>query len=279
MAFDVASVRQNESDDKSYSIFPLGSGAAYAKTGGHFRATNVALLFYISFAYKLTASQEASLEAQGPQGILWDQFDIDAKSDNLEPTKDEMREMMQSLLADRFHLVIHKVIRQDPVFALELTKADETGPQLKPHPADEPCSATSPIKATGSEPAFKAASGGVFPLSCGGVAENLKPSTAGDRRAGGRNIGIGLLANTLSRMGNLDLPVVDRTGLNGNFDFILEWVPRTDSALPVDQPITPDLSGPTFEEALKEQLGLKLVKATGATEVYVLDHVERPTPN
>ena len=80
-------------------------------------------------------------------------------------------------------------------------------------------------------------------------------------------------------MGNLNHPVVDRTGLAGNFDFILEWVPRTDNTSPVDQPITPDLSGPTFKEALKEQLGLKLVKATGTTEVYVLDHVEHPTPN
>lgn len=280
LTFDVASVRQNKSvDGTSESLFPLGAGDAYANTGGRFRATNVALLFYISFAYKLGTSQQASLETQDSKGILWEKFDIDAKSDRSDPSKDDMRQMMQSLLAQRFNLRMHTEMRQGPVFALLLLKPEKTGPQLKPHPANEPCSPTSPAKATGSEPAFQAASHGALPQSCGGVAEYLKPSTAGYRRAGARNVGMGLLANTLPRMGDLGIPVVDKTGLAGTFDFILDWVPRPDIFSPSDQPVAPDTSGPTFEDALQQQLGLKLIKQTASTEVWVLDHVELPTAN
>lgn len=277
IAFDVASVRQNKLvDGKSDSLFPLGPGEAYANTGGRFRATNVALLFYISFAYKLTSSQQDSIEAQGPDSILWENFDIEAKSDRPGVAKDEMRQMMRSLLAERFKLRMHTEMRNEPVFALLLVKPDSTGPQLKPHPANEPCSATSPAKPTGLEPAFQAARG-ALPQSCGGVAEYLKPSTAGYRRAAGRNIGIDLLAKTLFRMGNLRIPLVDRTGLTGSFDFVLDWVPDADISSPTDQAAAPP--GPSFADALKEQLGLKLVKQTANTEVWVLDHVELPTPN
>ena len=278
--FDVASVRQNKSGDgQSGSLFPLGPGDAYAKTSGRFKATNLALLFYISFAYKFTASQQASLETQDPKGILWDKFDIDARSSRPDPSKDDMRQMMQSLLADRFKLRMHMESQNGPVFALILLKRDRTGPQLKPHPADEPCSATSPAKATGLEPAFQAANGGALPQSCGGVAEYLKPSTVGYRRAGGRNVGIDLLAKTLSRMGNLGIPVIDRTALAGTFDFILDWVPSADMSAPIDQEATPNPPGPTFEDALQEQLGLKLTEQTAKTNVWVLDHVELPTAN
>jgi uncharacterized protein (TIGR03435 family) len=65
--------------------------------------------------------------------------------------------------------------------------------------------------------------------------------------------------------------VVDKTGLTGNFDVDLKWTPD-------DQQGTPD-AGPTLFTALEEQLGLKLVPAKGAVEVFVVDHIERPTPN
>jgi uncharacterized protein (TIGR03435 family) len=279
LAFEVASVRPNQSDDDSYSAFPLGRGAQYAVTGGHFRAKNIILLYYISFAYRLTSSQEASLEHDSPRWIVSDRFDIDARSENQSPTKDEMREMMKSLLADRFHLVMHIEMRQEPVFALVLTKPGETGPQLKPHPADEPCSATTLAQPTDSEPAFKPAVGGGFPRSCGGLAQYLKPSIPGCLRAGARNIPIQLLADTLPEMGDLTRPAIDRTGLPGNYDFILEWAPEPNNVSAADQEATLDAPCPKFEEALKEQLGLKIASQTGQVEEYVLDHVEHPTPN
>ena len=70
---------------------------------------------------------------------------------------------------------------------------------------------------------------------------------------------------------NLGRTVVDKTGLTGNFDIDLKWTPD-------DQQGTAD-AGPTLFTALEEQLGLKLVPARGPVDTFVIDHVERPTPN
>jgi uncharacterized protein (TIGR03435 family) len=71
--------------------------------------------------------------------------------------------------------------------------------------------------------------------------------------------------------------MIDHTGLTGTFDFSIEWSPAANSAAPGG--FTPDETGPTFIEALQEQLGLKLESTTGPVEVLVLDHVEEPLPN
>ncbi len=72
----------------------------------------------------------------------------------------------------------------------------------------------------------------------------------------------------------VDRQVIDRTGLMGTFDFTVEWSNLTGA--PADA--LPD-SGVTFLEALREQLGLKLVPQTGPVEVLVIDHVEQPSEN
>ena len=70
----------------------------------------------------------------------------------------------------------------------------------------------------------------------------------------------------------MDRPVLDRTGLTGTFDFSLEWSLAPDPRQPPDA--QPEDSGPTFLEALQEQLGLKLKSAKGPVDVLVIDHVE-----
>jgi uncharacterized protein (TIGR03435 family) len=95
-----------------------------------------------------------------------------------------------------------------------------------------------------------------------------------------------LASNGLSRF--VDRPVVDRTGLEGPFDWILTWtpddLPRRSPGTPPDQPLvvngtTVDPNGPNLFTALQEQLGLRLEPARGPVEVIVIDHVEPPTPN
>lgn len=75
---------------------------------------------------------------------------------------------------------------------------------------------------------------------------------------------------------NLDRPVVDRTGLSGNFDFLVRitvrWRPGSPDA-------EGDESGPTFPEVLSDQLGLKLKPATAPIDKLVIDHIEEPSPN
>ncbi len=71
--------------------------------------------------------------------------------------------------------------------------------------------------------------------------------------------------------GLADRTVIDETGLTGKYDIDLKWTPD-------DQQGTPD-AGPTLFTALEEQLGLKLVPAKGPVDVFVVDHVEKPTEN
>jgi uncharacterized protein (TIGR03435 family) len=81
----------------------------------------------------------------------------------------------------------------------------------------------------------------------------------------------------------LDKPVVDKTGLAGEFDITLKWTPdETQFASmgvhvppPVDNPNAP----PELFTAIQEQLGLKLEVRKAMTKVFVNDHVERPTEN
>jgi uncharacterized protein (TIGR03435 family) len=76
-------------------------------------------------------------------------------------------------------------------------------------------------------------------------------------------------AEVLSRQ--MDLPVVNRTGLDGVFNLKLEWTPQTAQQ-------SPD-AGPTIYTAIQEQLGLRLRAEKTPIDVLVIDHVERPAEN
>jgi len=86
-----------------------------------------------------------------------------------------------------------------------------------------------------------------------------------------------LIGSWLGAAGPLSRPVLDQTGLSGTLDFVIEWTPEFNGPPPPN--FQPDPSGPTFLEALKEQLGLKLQPQTGPVDVLVIDHVEEPSPN
>jgi uncharacterized protein (TIGR03435 family) len=92
---------------------------------------------------------------------------------------------------------------------------------------------------------------------------------------------VGKVAEALKYI--LSRDVVDKTGLTARYDVHLEWTP--DAALnpvpPTDPNLAPpqDATGPSLFTALEEQLGLRLESRKGATEVIVIDHVERPDEN
>jgi uncharacterized protein (TIGR03435 family) len=274
LAFEVGSVKTNKSNDPPYSNVPLGRGGIYTPTGGLFSATNWPLIAYILFAYNVTPAGVQFLLPQLPKWATSDRFDIQARAEG-NPTKDQMRLMMQSLLADRYKLVMHYETRQLPVFALVLLKPGKTGPQLQSRSDNTLCSTALPAPGTAEPPT---APGG-FPTICGGIVI-MQPSTVGRERAGARNVTIEFIANSLPGLGTLDRPILDRTGLSGNFDFVVEWTPDVRPAfLPPNANFTPDPTGPTFLEALQEQLGIKLESTTGLVDVLVVDHVEEPSPN
>jgi bla regulator protein BlaR1 len=98
-------------------------------------------------------------------------------------------------------------------------------------------------------------------------------------RAGSRNTTMDLFAASLPSLGKLGRPVLDQTGLSGRFDFMLEWTPEPNGPPPPDAAVPPDTQGTTFLEALREQLGLKLVSTNGPVQILVIDHIGHPSEN
>lgn len=271
MAFDVASVKQNKSGLPGYratSNFPLGGGDSYQPNGGLFTATNYSLPSYIGFAYKLTGYETRAMAAGLPKWAKDERFDIDARA-AVHATKDQMRLMMRTLLADRFKLVVHSETRQGPIFAMILVEPGETGPKLRPHSDDlGPCGAFT-TSASARLP-------GGIPTSCDVFLTLLDD---GHAQTSARNVSLEMIADSLPLpgMGTFDRPVVDRTGLSGLYDFTIEYTPETTSA--PNAQAEHSGTGTTYLEALKEQLGLKLESSAGPIEALFLDQIAEPSPN
>jgi bla regulator protein BlaR1 len=268
--FDVASVKQTGPDGSYYSNFPLNAWSAFARTGGLFTATNIALKDYLTFAYKLsTYETRHTLPPQLPKWANANRYDIQARASG-EPTKDQFRLMIQALLTERFKLVAHRETRQIPVFALVLEKPGKLGPKLRPHLDNPPCAI---VPAPGSPQAGPYFVGG-FPTFCGGVTGEV---VSGHDHFGGRNLTMDIIADILGAgWEDPGRPVVDETGLTGKFDFSIEYTPQVNGP---PQGVQFDLNGPTYIEALKEQLGLKLESRVAPVDILVIDHIEEPSAN
>jgi bla regulator protein BlaR1 len=185
------------------------------------------------------------------------------------PTKDQMRLMMQALLSERFKLSVHFETQIVPVFALVPAKTGKLGPQLRRHAEGPPCES--------GQPGGPARTSEVFPPVCDAVWMELQPNRL--RKAGSRNTTMELLAGIIPTLGAVDRPVVDQTELAGRFDFAIEWAPDSTSAALPDTNAQTDIAGPTFLQALNEQLGLKLESTRWPVRELVVDHLERPSDN
>jgi uncharacterized protein (TIGR03435 family) len=273
--FEVASVRENKSDGSpSLNVDPTYSDGP-VPTGGLYLARNIKLIQFIAFAYRLTTIQLRSLESAVP----WTtevRFDIDARAEG-NPSKAQYRLMMRALLRDRFQLKIHYETRQTPIYALVLAKPGKFGPRLRLHQPDDPVctiAQAAPPSGSGWSPTGADAEG--FPLECGMT--SMKPSVAGRMKDGGRDVSMSRFAAIITGVGQVDRPMVDQTGLDGNVDYTLEWK-QVATNMGIGATSEPDDSAPTFEEALRQQLGIKMVSQQGPVELFFVDHIEQPSPN
>lgn len=245
LSFEAASVKPNKSGDINTRMTGGRNGAVTVENG--------TIKAVIRQAYGVQVSQIIG----GPAWLDVDRFDINAKAEG-EPTEARLTAMLQSLLADRFKLVVHKETREIPVYALVLARPDgKFGPQLSR--ADIDCAA---LARSGTPPP----PGPATPASQG------QPIGPCSLRFGGGTMAA--RSNTMDRIarsltGAVDRMVVDRTGLTGGFNVDLLWTPNP----------TPELSGPSIFTALQEQLGLKLEAARAPVEVVVIDQIEQPSPD
>ena len=269
MSFEVASVKQDKDEPTAanfHSNVTLNAADDFVPTGGLFSASNQWFTQYLVFAYKLTQSQYRSVEKEIPGSISNQRYDIQGRAAG-NPTKDQYRLMMQSLLADRFKLAAHFEAKQEPVFALVIAKPGKFGSQLREDPEGQPC------KPDPSSGAQQMADG--FPSRCG-VVVPMKSTASGRVRFGARNASMAFVVDSLISLAGsgIDRPVIDQTGL-GNVDFTIEYSPQG-----IANPnFKPDANGPTFLEALQDQLGLKLVPQQGTVNTLLIDHIEEPSPN
>lgn len=254
---------------------PHGPEDAYTPTAGVYTAHNWNVMGLITFAYKSTTADRDSFMKQLPEWAISGGYDVDARTDNHDVTKDQLRLMVQSLLADRFGLKTHYEIREVPVYDVVFVKPGVFGPGLRPHPADANCSA---VVSRDEQAKDDTANGpvaidGGFPNRCGSFVR-MKPSQWYLRHEGGRNLTMAQIVSTFTGMANLGRPAVDKTGLTGTFDWVMEFQDESFGRKP-----PPDAEGLTFEEALRKQVGLKLVAGKAQLRFLVIDHIERPTAN
>jgi uncharacterized protein (TIGR03435 family) len=274
LSFEVASVRPKDPSAPYSGNVDLEGSDYLLRYHGGLVTTDGSLINYILFAYKVQdASQYPLLLAQMPKWAQAERFYVEARPEGT-PTKDQIRLMMQSLLADRFKLTLHTETRQLPLYALMLDKPGKPGPQLQPHPDDGLCTKT-PDK---TAPPVKSPA---IPPFCELIIFTDNPQLphmrmmdfSMDQIAGG-------LETTGVAMGGLDrIPMLDRTGLTGKFDIDLNFVRAPKAGRPPDPDAEPAEPGASFVEALKIQAGLKLVKQTGPVDVFVIDHIEPPSEN
>jgi uncharacterized protein (TIGR03435 family) len=183
------------------------------------------------------------VENPGAPAWLWqDGWDIEAVPEN-PIARDQVPFAMRTLLIERFKLATHVEKREISGYALRVSS--NGGVKLK----------VAPPRGEGERWGF--------------VNTNEKTTA--------RDVAISDLVRILS--GPTGKQIVDETGLDKRYDFVLQWDHRPlDKATASSDPSNP-IAGMSIFSALETQLGLKLESAKFPKDVLVIDHIERPTPN
>jgi uncharacterized protein (TIGR03435 family) len=254
-AFDVESVKP--------AIPGQTGGRMQFLPGGRFTATNVPLDYMIQQLYEVRAFQVVgdpnwmAVIADGYSA----RYEIQAKGTD-SATEAQVREMVKTLLAERFQLKVHRETRDLPVYALVPARG---GAKL----------------AVAKDSGRPRGTGGILSMDKGWIQ--------------GTNIAMASFIQALSR--SLDRPVVDKTNFTESFDFRLTWTPDSGAS---PEPGTGSVGScpasfaplqarlglkpeewdcPSIFTAVQEQMGLRLDPQKDPVEVLVIDHVERPSAN
>jgi uncharacterized protein (TIGR03435 family) len=261
-AFEVASIKRGAS-----AVGPADPVSVSYKPGGRMIAMNAPLRLLIQFAYAAHDSPHsqplrAAQVMGGPAWIDSEGYNIEAKPEANTDQKHAWL-MLQTLLADRFRLTLHRETRDLPVYDLT---ARNSGIKL-PAAKEANCVSLQPGMTPRSIPGA---------VDCGYAPLLLSPTGL---RWNGRKLHMADLVRELAL--TLGRPVMDKTGFTGEFDLNLNYNDDALAKSPDDAggnrpPGEPNLS---IVFAAMQKLGLKLEPAKGPVEVLVVDHAERPTAN
>ena len=214
----------------------------FGMRGRRFTVNNEGVTELVTLAYRLHLRQIAG----APSWAESEKYDIEGTADGEGvPSLDQYRIMLRKMLADRFHLVFHTEKRELPVYVLTVAKA-------------------------GSK---------------------MTKSLNQDELAGLGLRGLGSVVGRSANMENfrnfmqgfvMDRPVLDQTGIEGRYDFQLDWTPDDFQfpGLGVKVPPAPDnAQHPDLYTAIQQQMGLKLEAVKAQADVMVVDRVEKPSEN
>jgi len=219
---------------------PLGHAwtAQFTSPGGRFRASATTVKVLLEWAYSIQPSEHSG----GPSWIADDCYDVVAKAEanataEGKVTDDQMKLMLRTLLADRFKLLLH---RQRKELSAYVISVGNTAPKLFPPKDDE----TSTVRFT---------------------AWAIPDQKTTAYRIIFTRYTLGQLCDLFARQ--MDSVVVNRTGLNGAYDFTLELTPDESQPNPADPAL--------LITAMREQLGLTLKSQKTPVDIMVIDSAEK----
>ena len=241
LAFEVATIKPAKPDEVSMNLMI---------SPGSFTAEHASLRELIKFAYQIKSNDQLVGSPAWADNVY---FDVNGKAaeneagpvarENLLDKLDRSRRMLISLLEERCELRITRTTRELPVYSLAIAKG---GPKMK--------------ESAGA----KDAAGGGFP--------NI--GRTGPQEVTAKNISMKHLAEWLSRRDDVGKrPVIDATGLTGDYDFTLRGLAGPQATATEVEAAT------SIFTALPEQLGLRLVAEKAPVDVLVVDQVKRPSEN
>jgi uncharacterized protein (TIGR03435 family) len=239
LRFEVASIKPHPRAQGRGSVVPQSLRVEPTRLS----YTNASLLACIQAAYGIPGEGRPDYRVVGgPDWLTTERFDIDAKTEG-PASREQMMQMLQALLAERFKLSAHRDTRELRAYALMITKAGSKVARAKPDETEM-------------------------------FLQRRKDDPAGPVQE------LVVQRNTLSRFADylarqFSQPVLDKTGLEGDYSFTLHWLPD------VNPPISPlDVFGPAGSRAMEDQLGLRIEPIRTPVEVLVIDRIERiPTEN
>ena len=264
-AFEVASIRPSADQTTNVRV-------GFQATGSQVRVTAMTLKDYLGIAYSLRPQQ-----IEGPDWIGQQRWDVVATIP--EGGADKVLEMLQTLLAERFQLKLHRETKELPVYVLGVSKAGAKLTESKPDP-NTPAAPPDTVTVTGG------GNNSTIGLDLGGG----KSFTMENNQVQIRRMTMLDVAEVLTRV--VDRPVVDQSGLTKTYDVTLDVPPddftalRIRSAVNAGVPLPPqalrllDNASPDTLSGPLSKFGLTFEARRAPLEVIVIESaLKAPTEN